>query len=309
MKHSQPLLHQLLNEYWESLSQNRPFLWSLFESQHEQLQQLKELNVFLQTQVTDTHDDITNVASATASTVAQAIAMNPQAIIPVQTSQNLTQSTKAADPKPFDGNWDQTEEFIRAIWITVTMQADTFADERMKILYALLFMHGGMAQVWAANETMAVITRTSQMQTLNIFLESIEKTFRDMDWAQTACAQLHELKMTPGTMAEDYTARFEMLMGRTGFDNAVLKDIYIWGLPNSILQKIFAQVTLPNGLAAWKTVIQSLHHLHRSLMELKQSTGQTNPSVGHASQMVGQAKPRAAATASQSTHVMASPQA
>ena len=40
----------------------------------------------------------------------------------------------------------------------VTIQADTFADKRMKVLYALSFMHGGTAQVWVANETMAVIT-------------------------------------------------------------------------------------------------------------------------------------------------------
>ena len=76
----------------------------------------------------------------------------------------------------------------------------------MKILYALLFMHGGMAQVWAANETMAVITGTSQMQTLDIFLDNIKKTFRDLDQAQMAHAQLHELKMTSGIMAEDYMA-------------------------------------------------------------------------------------------------------
>ena len=135
------------------------------------------------------------------------------------------------------------------------MQADTFADERMKILYALLFMRGGTAQVWVANETMAVITGTSQMQTLDTFLESVEKTFGDPDRARTARTQLHELKMAPGTMAEDYTAWFEMLVGRTGFNDAALKDIYVWGLPNSILQKIFTQVTLPNGLAAWKTVV------------------------------------------------------
>ena len=61
---------------------------SLFEGQHEQLQQLKELNAFLQTQVADACDDITNVASATASAVAQAIATNPQASIPIQTSHN-----------------------------------------------------------------------------------------------------------------------------------------------------------------------------------------------------------------------------
>ena len=70
---------------------------------------------------------------------------------------------------------------MRAIRITVTMQANTFMDKRMKVLYALSFMHGGMAQVWAANETMAVITGTTQMQTLDIFLESIEKTFGDLD--------------------------------------------------------------------------------------------------------------------------------
>ena len=100
------------------------------------------------------------------------------------------------------------------------------------------------------------------MQILDIFLENVEKTFRDPDQAQMACAQLHELKMIPGTTAEDYTAQFKMLAGRTGFNNAELEDIYIRGLPNSILQKIFTQVTLPNGLTAWKTVVRNLNHLH-----------------------------------------------
>ena len=132
--------------------------------------------------------------------------MNPQASIPIQTLHNLIRSAKAADPEPFDGNRDQTEEFVRAIRIMVTMQANTFTDERMKVLNVLSFMCGGMAQVWAANKTMAVITGTSQMQTLDIFLESVEKTFGDPDWERTAHAQLHKLKMTPGTTAEDYMA-------------------------------------------------------------------------------------------------------
>ena len=130
------------------------------------------------------------------------------------------------------------------------MHADTFAIERMKILHALSVMHGVMAQVWAVNNTMAVINGTSHMQMLDMFLENVENTFGDPDRAQMAHTQLHELKMTPGTMAEDYMARFKMLSGKTGFNNAALKDRYIQGLPNTILQKIFAQVTLPNGLAA-----------------------------------------------------------
>ena len=100
-----------------------------------------------------------------------------------------------------------------------------------------------------------------------------------------------------------------MLVGRTGFNDTVLEDIYVQGLPKSILQKIFTQVTLPNGLTAWKTVIRNLDCLHQSLTELKQYTGQTNRIVGHTSQMVGHAKPQVAATTNQSPHTMASPQA
>ena len=147
------------------------------------------------------------------------------------------------------------------------------------------------------------------MQTLDIFLESVEKTFGDPDQAWMACTQLHKLKMAPGTMAEDYTAWVKMLVGRTGFNNAALEDIYVRGLTNSILQKIFAQVTLPNSLEAWKTVVRNLDRLHQSLTELKRSTSQTNLSVGRTSQTIGQAKPQAATTASQSTHVAPSPQA
>ena len=95
---------------------------------------------------------------------------------------------------------------MRVVWIAVTMQVDTFMNERMKVLYALSFMCGGTAQVWAANKTMAVINGKSQMQMLDIFLENVERTFGDPNRAHTAHAQLHNLKMTPGTMAEDYTA-------------------------------------------------------------------------------------------------------
>ena len=138
--------------------------------------------------------------------MAQAIVANPQASIPTQSSHNPVWSAKAADPEPFDENCDKAKEFVRAVRIAVTMQADAFADERMKVLYALSFMHGGTAQVWAANKTMEVINGMSQMQTLDIFLENVEKTFGDLDRVCTARAQLHDLKMTPGTTAEDYTA-------------------------------------------------------------------------------------------------------
>src|SRR5882724_6676420 len=95
------------------------------------------------------------------------------------------------------------------------MQIDTFAGERMKILYVLSFMRGGMAQVWAANETSAVLANTSTFNTLKGLLTSIKRTFGDQDKERMACAQLHALRMTPGMTTEEYMANFEMISGRT----------------------------------------------------------------------------------------------
>ena len=100
------------------------------------------------------------------------------------------------------------------------MQIDAFADKRMKILNALSFMRGGMAQVWADNETSAVLANTSTFNTLEGLLASIERTFGDLDKERTAHAQLHALSMTPGMTAEEYTANFKMISGRMGFNNA-----------------------------------------------------------------------------------------
>ena len=108
-------------------------------------------------------------------------------------------------------------------------------------------------------------------------------------------------------MAEDHTARFEMLVGRTSFNDEALEDTYIRGLPNSIFQKVFTQVTLPKGLDAWKMVVQNLDRLHRGLVELKCSTGQTNPTTGCTSQATGW-PPQVTATTSQSTHITVNPQ-
>src|SRR6266481_7063024 len=166
------------------------------------------------------------------------------------------------------------------------MQTDTFADERMKILYALSFMHGGTAQMWAANKTTAIMDGRLLFHTLDEFLANIEMTFSDPDRARTARTQLHELKMVQGMTAEDYMARFEMLAGRTGFNNEALEDAYTQGLPYSILQKVYAQTALPNGLDGWKKVVRNLDRLHQGLMELKQSTGRTNPLAVHASSSV-----------------------
>ena len=77
--------------------------------------------------------------------------------------------------------------------------------------------------------------------------------------------------MMPGMTVEDYMANFEMLTGRTGFDDAALQDTYIQGLPQSILLKVYSQISLPSGMDNWKAVFHNLDCLQRGYAELKQS--------------------------------------
>ena len=132
-------------------------------------------------------------------------------------------------------------------------------------------MWGGMAQVWAANETNAILDNMSSFSTLAELLASIERTFSDPDRERTAHTQLHALKMTPGMMAEEYMASFEMLATWTGFNKAALEDTYIRGLPQVILLKVYSQTSLPLGLASWKSVVHNLDWLQRRFTDLKQS--------------------------------------
>jgi len=138
------------------------------------------------------------------------------------------------------------------------MQLNTFVDERMKILYALSFMHGGIAQVWAKNKTNVILSHSSTFSTLSELLAGIERTFGDPDQERTAHAQLHALKMMMGMMADEYMAKFEMLVGRTSFNEVELEDAFIRGLPQLILSKVYSQTSLPSGLYNWKTVMCNL---------------------------------------------------
>ena len=95
----------------------------------------------------DAPDNIANMASQAASAVAHTILTSMQ----MSAGGQLTRNTKESNPEPFDRSQESTEQFIQSIHITVTMQLNAFADERMKFLYTLSFMWGGMAQVWMAN--------------------------------------------------------------------------------------------------------------------------------------------------------------
>jgi hypothetical protein len=250
----------LPDEYWDSLGENGPFLKGLFENQRIQLQHSEVQNQNLHTHLMNTQNHIVNTTSEAAVAAAQRIlSPTPQ------------RSIKAADPERFSGNRADTEGFIRALKLAIAVQPGSFPDERTKILYALSFMTGGSAQTWAYNETEAVINGESTFQTFEDFARRVEEAFGDPDRARTARTKLHHLKMTPGMSADEYTAQFEILAGRTGFNDAALEDAYSRGLPTIILDKIHAQPSLPTDLKAWKESACQIDRNYRRLVDVKRA--------------------------------------
>jgi len=80
----------------------------------------------------------------------------------------------------------------------------------------------------------------------------MEMAFGDPDQERMACTQLHTLKMMTCMVAEENTAKFEMLAGRTRFNDTTLEDTFVQGLPHSILLKVYSQTMLPFRLNNWK---------------------------------------------------------
>ena len=68
--------------------------------------------------------------------------------------------------------------------------------------------------------------------------------------------------------AEEYTAKFEMISGRTGFNDTTLEDAYVRGLPQSILLKVYSQTSLPSSMDNWKAVVHNLDCLQRVYAKL-----------------------------------------
>ena len=100
-------------------------------------------------------------------------------------------------------------------------------------------------------------------------MKQVENAFGDPDRSRTAHTKLHDLKMSSSMSADEYTAQFEILAGRTNFNDAALEDAYSQGLSTAILDKIHAQPTLPADLRAWKKAACQIDHNHHRLLEIK----------------------------------------
>ena len=184
---------------------------------------------------------------------------------------------KGADPEPFSGDRKMTDSFLRAVKLNIALQPRMYSTEEGKILYTLSWMRGGTAGAWAENLATVMLDPSvyNPYTTFSEFLSAFENAFGEPDRAFSARTQLHNLRQA-SMSAEEYTAHFDAIAGRTGFNDQALIDAYQRGLNPRLLEKIH-YTDLPIGLIAWKEKAKKLDNLYRRLQQATSSGTRAPP--------------------------------
>lgn len=238
----------------------------LFNAQQHRTEQLEAQLVTMQTQLAQ-HNGLAAATQTLATAVTQGLPNN----------RPPTRAPKPAEPEAFGGDRDKSESFLRAISLNIELQPNLFHDERSKILYALSWMQKGSAGTWATNHTTAMLhpTTPDPFITFEQFKKRFEDAFGDSDRKAKSRQKLQELRMTSTMTAEEYTAAFEVLAGRTGFDDEALTHFYERGLHSRLVEKIHLS-DLPTSLEEWKKSATRLDNLYRRFNEQHSHSARTN---------------------------------
>jgi len=219
------------------------------------------------------HQPVFN-AQQIAQAIAEAMAQQPaQPQAPPNPPQ--PREPKAADPPTFSGNRNETESFIRSVRTCFQLNPSRFppGDDARRIIFALGFIQGGTAGVWANNHTNAMLDPevADPFVTFQAFQDAFERAFGSADRAQKARTDMAALKMKPGDTVEEYTTSFESLANHTGYNEAAHIEAYRAGLHNRIVEKIYSDSNgeLPADLEAWKTKARRLNNLHLEFKALQ----------------------------------------
>jgi uncharacterized coiled-coil protein SlyX len=241
-------------------------LATFLTEQRQHVEQLERQINTLQQQLQDRDDEAQQLAAAIVQNIPAPVINIPPP--PPATSR----PPKAADPEVFSGDRKKADSFLRAVSLNIAIQPRAFPDDQTRILYALSWMQGGSAGEWAANHTRTMLEgHHNPFTSWDDFRHRFEAAFGDSDRQAQSRQSLHDLRMTRTMTAEEYTAAFEALAGRTGFNDAALMDAYERGLQRGVVEKIHLD-DLPQTLQEWKDKAIRVDKLWRRFQEQHSTT-------------------------------------
>jgi len=138
---------------------------------------------------------------------------------------------KIAEVTPFDGDRTKYTTFKRQVVLHFAATPLLFTrpqGDLNKIIFTLSHMKGGLAEEWANVYIDRANSPTGDWGTWPVFVEALEKAFKDANEEQTAQHHLEALRQGKRT-AQDFFFEFESTMRRAGY-SAVIHETYLISL-------------------------------------------------------------------------------
>ena len=173
------------------------------------------------------------------------------------------------NPTEFDRNREHLNSFLQDCHLYLALNNEIYNEDDKKIIFILSYMTKGTAKAWKEAFVQNVITREPQtFGSYTEFLEKVHKAFVAADIEGDARASLRQLRQGNGTI-DDYISQFRILSGRARItDNTTLIEYFMEGLNVGILQKIFAQSTIPKRIDKWYEQASKYDAQYRRIKEI-----------------------------------------
>jgi hypothetical protein len=173
------------------------------------------------------------------------------AVVPPMTT---PKGPSISTPTAFTGDRSKTNRFIHELTIYIKGKPHEFQDasgnvkEDTKIMFALSYMKGGTAGSWAEKYLERPDTGTVALhKTYDAFIKEVKSTFKEHNQAEKARARIDALKQGKYSV-DTYTQMFNELSRDSGYDAAALMHLYLKGLNNDIVDKIYGMADIPDDL-------------------------------------------------------------
>lgn len=165
---------------------------------------------------------------------------------------------KINPPKEFDGNRDETLEFLTDCENFInTLGATKFDTDTKKIAWTLSYLKGGSAGPWKIS---FIEGHPTSYGTWDDFKKTFKDTFGTIDHEAKNRLALMNLKQG-NTSADDHIVKFRTLLARSGIkENLAQTTLFQTSLNDALRAKIYSHDPLPTTIEEWYTKASTLDH-------------------------------------------------
>jgi hypothetical protein len=141
-------------------------------------------------------------------------------------------------------------KFLQEVKMYMCANMEIYNTEEKKVLFALLFMNGGVAGSWKQEKTAAYL-KAGNFGTFDEFKQAVQTVFTPIDDEGVAKTELCTLRQGDKRI-EEYIAQFTIIATCTGLtEDSALIEYFIDGLHPKLMEHVYTMEKPPTTLEGW----------------------------------------------------------